>query len=75
MDNDLIVFSGRANPKKLAERICEYLDVRLGQALVDDFSDGETRVELQERTFVEEMFLSSSQQVHRRISTSWKLLL
>jgi len=56
MDNDLIVFSGNAN-RKLAETICEYLDVRLGAALVDCFSDGETRVELQENIRGRDVFI------------------
>ena len=45
MDTELIVFSGNAN-RPLAEKICEWLDVPLGRAVVDQFSDGETRVEI-----------------------------
>ncbi|MFW7378162.1 MAG: ribose-phosphate pyrophosphokinase [Oligoflexus sp.] len=56
MDNDLIVFSGNAN-RKLAEKICEYLDIRLGAAMVDSFSDGETRVELQENIRGRDVFI------------------
>lgn len=56
MDNDLIVFSGNANPK-LAQQICEYLDIRLGSALVESFSDGETRVELHENIRGRDVFI------------------
>ena len=43
--SELIVFSGNAN-RPLANKICSYLDVPLGKAVVDHFSDGETRVEI-----------------------------
>jgi ribose-phosphate pyrophosphokinase len=46
MDN-LKIFSGNAN-QPLAEKICQYLGIPLGQALVDRFSDGETSVEFRE---------------------------
>lgn len=45
MQSDLILFSGNAN-LPLAEKISAYLDVPLGDAMVSQFSDGETRVEL-----------------------------
>ena len=41
------IFSGRANPV-LAERIIAQLNMPLGQALVTQFSDGESRVEILE---------------------------
>ena len=41
------VFAGNSNPK-LAARICDYLEVALGKALVSRFPDGETRVKLDE---------------------------
>lgn len=56
MDNDLIVFSGNAN-RKLAEKICEHLDIHLGAALVSHFSDGETRVELHENIRGRDVFI------------------
>ncbi|TWW07873.1 ribose-phosphate pyrophosphokinase, partial [Planctomyces bekefii] len=45
MDADLILFSGNSN-RPLANGICEWLDMPLGQATVSHFADGETRVEL-----------------------------
>ena len=36
MDSELLVFSGNANPQ-LAKRICEWLDVPLGTALIGRF--------------------------------------
>jgi ribose-phosphate pyrophosphokinase len=46
MDN-LKVFSGNAN-MPLAEKICQYLGLPLGEAVVGRFSDGETSVEFRE---------------------------
>jgi ribose-phosphate pyrophosphokinase len=46
MDN-LKVFSGNAN-QPLAEKICQYLGLPLGEAVVGRFSDGETSVEFRE---------------------------
>ncbi len=46
MDN-LIIFSGNAN-KPLAEKICQYLGLPLGEAVVGRFSDGETSVEFRD---------------------------
>jgi len=40
LDEDLIIFSGRANPQ-LAEKICEYLDLPLGRLKVENFPDQE----------------------------------
>lgn len=41
------IFSGSSNPV-LAQRICEYLKIPLGQAEVSRFSDGEIQVEIGE---------------------------
>jgi ribose-phosphate pyrophosphokinase len=46
MDN-LKIFSGNAN-KPLAEKICQFLGLPLGEAVVGRFSDGETSVEFRE---------------------------
>jgi ribose-phosphate pyrophosphokinase len=46
MDN-LKIFSGNAN-KPLAEKICQYLGLPLGEAAVGRFSDGESSVEFRE---------------------------
>jgi ribose-phosphate pyrophosphokinase len=43
----LTVFTGNAN-RPLAQAICDYLEVPLGQAMVSTFSDGEIRVEIGE---------------------------
>lgn len=56
MDNDMIVFSGNAN-KELAVKICRHLDVNLGEARVDRFSDGETRVEVQDNVRGRDVFI------------------
>lgn len=45
--NGLKIFSGNAN-KPLAEKICRYLGLPLGEAVVGRFSDGETSVEFRE---------------------------
>jgi len=55
-DSELIVLSGNAN-KPLAERICRYLDVPLGRASVSQFSDGETRVELESNVRGRDVFI------------------
>ncbi len=46
-DSQIKVFSGNSNPG-LAEKICSYLDVPVGRALVKTFSDGEIAVEINE---------------------------
>ena len=47
MLKSLTVFAGNAN-RPLAQAICDYLEVPLGQAVVSTFSDGEIRVEVGE---------------------------
>jgi len=59
MDNDLIVFSGNAN-LPLAKKICGYLDISLGKAVVSQFSDGETRVEIQSNVRGRDVFIIQS---------------
>jgi ribose-phosphate pyrophosphokinase len=56
MDSELLVFSGNANPQ-LAKRICEWLDVPLGTALIGRFSDGETRVEIESNVRGRDVFV------------------
>jgi ribose-phosphate pyrophosphokinase len=41
------IFTGTAN-RRLAERICEHLNIRLGEATVEPFADGEVRVKIEE---------------------------
>ena len=43
--NDLVVFSGNAH-LKLAEDICSSLNIKLSEALVSRFSEGEIRVKI-----------------------------
>ncbi|HEX5136297.1 MAG TPA: ribose-phosphate pyrophosphokinase [Planctomycetota bacterium] len=47
MANSMKVFSGTAN-RALAERMCEHLNLRLGEASVTRFPDGEVRVKIEE---------------------------
>ena len=41
------IFSGNSNPA-LANKICEYLNLSLGNAQVKTFSDGEIQIEIDE---------------------------
>jgi len=52
----LKVFSGNAN-LKLAEEVCEYLGIPLGNALVSRFSDGEVNVQILESVRGHDVFL------------------
>ncbi|MCD4762691.1 MAG: ribose-phosphate pyrophosphokinase-like domain-containing protein, partial [Desulfobacterales bacterium] len=45
--NSFIIFSGNSNPK-LAQKICNYLNVPIGEAKVKTFSDGEIQIEINE---------------------------
>ena len=56
MKNNLLIFSGNAN-KKLALDICKNLKVKLGDASVDTFSDGETRVKINENVRGHDVFV------------------
>ncbi len=58
-DSDLKIFTGNASPE-LAAAICRHLDVRPGQAEVNAFSDGESRVELQENVRGMDVFVVQS---------------
>jgi len=53
------IFSGNAN-RKLAEDICRNLGVPLGKANVTTFSDGETRVEIDENVRGMDVFIIQS---------------
>jgi ribose-phosphate pyrophosphokinase len=52
----LSVFSGNANPK-LARDICKYLNVKLSDALVGRFSEGEIRVKINENVRGKDVFI------------------
>ncbi len=54
--NGLKIFSGNAN-KPLAENICQYLGLPLGEAAVGRFSDGETSVEFRENVRGADVFV------------------
>lgn len=53
---ELKIFSGNAN-KPLAQKICSYLGIPLGEAQVGRFSDGEITVEIKENVRGREIFL------------------
>jgi ribose-phosphate pyrophosphokinase len=57
--NKMVIVSGNSN-KKLAEKICRSLKVELGKANVSRFSDGETRVEIEENVRGKDVFLIQS---------------
>ena len=54
--NDLMVFTGNANPE-LAKKIVQYLDIPLGIASVTEFSDGEISVEIGENVRGKDVFI------------------
>jgi len=54
--NELMVFSGRANPG-LSQKICDHLGMELGKIIVDDFPDGETRVKIEQDVRGEDVFI------------------
>jgi ribose-phosphate pyrophosphokinase len=55
-DRNLLIFSGNAN-KPLAQAVCKELGTRLGKALVTQFSDGETQVEIEENVRRQDVFV------------------
>ena len=55
-DGRMMVFSGNANPQ-LAKAVCGYLDLSLGKAIVDQFSDGEIQVEIMENVRGRDVFI------------------
>ena len=59
MRNAMKVFTGTSNVP-LAERIAEHLGVRLGDAVVDRFADGEVRVKIQEDVRGADVFVVQS---------------
>ena len=52
----MLVFSGRANPL-LAESICKYLDIPLGETVIRDFSDKEIYVRIEENVRGRDVFV------------------
>ncbi|MBN2452999.1 MAG: ribose-phosphate pyrophosphokinase [Candidatus Omnitrophica bacterium] len=59
MKNGLLIFSGNSN-KRLAEDICKFLKVELGDASVDKFSDDEIRVKINENVRGHDVFVVQS---------------
>ncbi len=59
MPKELKLFSGNAN-LPLAREICNYLGIRLGEATVSSFSDGEIRVKIDENVRGSDVFLVQS---------------
>jgi ribose-phosphate pyrophosphokinase len=57
--NDLTIFTGNSNPL-LAEKICNFLDLPLGNAKVQRFSDGEIRIEIDENVRSRDTFIIQS---------------
>jgi len=55
----LKIFAGNSN-KNLAEEICRYLNVPLGQANVSRFPDGEIKVKIEESVRGEDVFIIQS---------------
>ncbi|HEY6205235.1 MAG TPA: ribose-phosphate pyrophosphokinase [Chthoniobacterales bacterium] len=53
---EMKIFSGSAN-RELAERICRYIGVPLGQATISAFPDGETYVRIEENVRGRDVFL------------------
>ena len=54
--DNLLVFSGNANPN-LSAQVVDYLKLPLGQARVEQFSDGEIAVEVQENVRGRDVFI------------------
>lgn len=52
----IMLISGNANPK-LAQDICRFLNVKLGEVLVGRFSEGEIRVEIKENVRGKDVFV------------------
>ena len=56
---ELKIFAGNSNPP-LAEEISQYLKVSLGKAVVETFSDGESKVEIKENVRGADVFVLQS---------------
>jgi len=59
MKNGLLIFSGNSN-KRLASELCRYLGVKVGEASVDTFSDGEIRVKINQNARGHDVFVVQS---------------
>ena len=54
--NKMVVFAGSSNPK-LAEKICKSLEIKMGEAFVSKFSDGEVRVKIKDNVRGKDVFV------------------
>ena len=54
--NGMMVFGGNAHPE-LTREIADYLDLALGKSVVDQFSDGEIQVEIQDNVRGRDVFV------------------
>ncbi|NVL90397.1 MAG: ribose-phosphate pyrophosphokinase [Desulfobacterales bacterium] len=57
--HSLVLFAGNSNPE-LAQDICRYIGIKLGDAQVKTFSDGEIQVEIQENVRGKDVFVLQS---------------
>jgi ribose-phosphate pyrophosphokinase len=55
----MFIFSGNSNPE-LAKKICHYLNLPLGGAKVNNFSDGEIQIEINENVRSRDVFVIQS---------------
>lgn len=55
-NSQMLVFTGNANPQ-LARAIADHLHMQLGRAVVEQFSDGETMVEIMENVRGKDVFI------------------
>jgi len=55
-DGQMMVFTGNANPQ-LAQAVVSHLNLSLGKAVVGEFSDGETQVEIMENVRGRDVFV------------------
>lgn len=68
----LKIFTGNSNPK-LSQQICKYLSLKLADATVDKFSDGEIEVQLNENVRGADVFIIQS--THPPAENLFELLL
>lgn len=59
LSNGLTVFAGNSNPE-LARKICDYLEISVGNAAVKTFSDGEIQIEIRENIRSKDVFIVQS---------------
>jgi len=57
--HSLVLFAGNSNPQ-LAQDICRHIGIKLGDAQVTTFSDGETRIEIRENVRDKDVFVLQS---------------